>query len=104
MEKQNDIYADKIEFFHDKSGLSTSKFDILTATEKNICGMVTRTLIEGSIEVYPIHDYGALEIGVINSLTIRSLMPPQIQVNSLSYERIRVRNGKLLKSSVYIKS
>ena len=63
MEKQKEIYADDIEFFHDKSGLSTSKSDILEATENNICGKVTRSLIEGSIEVYPIHDYGAVEIG-----------------------------------------
>lgn len=63
METQKRIYADEIEFFHDKSGLSTSKSDILAATEKNICDKVTRTLIEGSIEVYPIHDYGAVEIG-----------------------------------------
>jgi hypothetical protein len=63
MEKQKEIYAEEIEFFHDKSGLSTSKSDILAATENNICGKVTRTLVEGSIEVYPIHDYGAVEIG-----------------------------------------
>ena len=63
IEKQKEIYADEIEFFHDKSGLSTSKSDILAATENNICGKVTRTLVEGSIEVYPIHDYGAVEIG-----------------------------------------
>ncbi len=63
MEKQKEIYADEIEFFHDKSGLSTSKSDILAATENNICGKVTRTLVEGSIEVYPIQDYGAVEIG-----------------------------------------
>lgn len=63
LEKQKEIYDDEIEFFHDKSGLSTSKSDILASTENNICGKVTRTLIEGSIEVYPIHDYGAVEIG-----------------------------------------
>ena len=63
MEKQQEIYAEEIEFFHDKSGLSTSKSDILAATKNNICGKVTRTLVEGSIEVYPIHDYGAVEIG-----------------------------------------
>jgi len=61
--KQAAIYADDIEFFHDKGGLSTSKQDILAATEKNICGKVTRTLIQGSVEVYPIANYGAVEIG-----------------------------------------
>ena len=63
IEKQKEIYSDDIEFFHDKGGLSTSKSDILESTKKNICGKVTRTLVKGSIEVYPIHDYGAVEIG-----------------------------------------
>jgi hypothetical protein len=31
---------------------------------KNICGKVTRELVKGSIEVYPIKDYGAVEIGL----------------------------------------
>jgi ketosteroid isomerase-like protein len=64
MDKQTSIYADSIEFYHDKGGLSTSKKDILEATKKNICGKVTRTLIKGSIEVYPINNYGAVEIGL----------------------------------------
>ncbi len=63
MEKQKELYADNIEFFHDKGGLSTSKSEILEAIKNNICGKVTRTLIKGSIEVYPIHNYGAVEIG-----------------------------------------
>jgi ketosteroid isomerase-like protein len=63
MKKQEAIYADDIEFFHDKGGLMTSKKELLEATRKNICGKVTRILIPGSIEVYPIHNYGAVEIG-----------------------------------------
>lgn len=63
MEKQASLYLEDLEFFHDKGGLSTSKQEILTSIEKNICGKVTRTLIENSIEVYPIKDYGAIEIG-----------------------------------------
>lgn len=63
MKKQESLYAEGIEFFHDKGGLSTSKQDILDGIEKNICGKVTRTLVDGSIEVYPIKDYGAVAIG-----------------------------------------
>ncbi len=63
LKKQASLYSEDLEFFHDKGGLSTSKQDILTSIEKNICGKVTRTLVEGSIEVYPIKDYGAIEIG-----------------------------------------
>ena len=62
METQASFFSENIEFFHDKGGLSTSKKEILASLEKNICGKVTRTLIEGSIEVYPIYDYGAIEI------------------------------------------
>lgn len=63
MKTQASLFPEDLEFFHDKGGLSTSKQDVLTALEKNICGKVSRTLIEGSIEVYPIKDYGAIEIG-----------------------------------------
>lgn len=61
--KQASMYSDNIEFFHDKGGLMTSKQDIIDAIEKNICGKVTRELVEGSIEVYPIKDYGAVQLG-----------------------------------------
>ncbi len=63
IKKQASIYSDKIEFFHDKAGLMTSKKDILDATEKNICGKVTRELIKGTSEVYRILNYGAIQIG-----------------------------------------
>ena len=63
LKKQASIYSKDIEFFHDKGGLMTSKQDIIDSIEKNICGKVTRELVEGSIEVYPIADYGAVEIG-----------------------------------------
>lgn len=63
LDTQTKIYADDIEFFHDKGGVMTSKTDILAATKRNICGKVTRQLIEGSVEVYPIANYGAVQIG-----------------------------------------
>ena len=64
MEKQAEMYSDDLEFYHDKAGLSTSKKDLLESLEKNICGKVTRELVAGSIEVYPIADFGAVEIGM----------------------------------------
>ena len=61
---QGEIYSDSIEFYHDKGGLMTSKQEILDATKKNICGKVTRKMVPGSIEVYPINQFGAVEIGL----------------------------------------
>jgi Domain of unknown function (DUF4440) len=64
MDKQAAIYADSIEFYHDGSGLQTSKKMLLAAIKENICGKVTRVLIKGSIEVYQIPNFGAVEIGL----------------------------------------
>jgi hypothetical protein len=64
LKKYGDFYSEDIEFYHDKGGLMTSKKDIIEGTQKNVCGKVTRELVKGSIEVYPIKDYGALEIGL----------------------------------------
>jgi hypothetical protein len=64
LDKQAAYYDDSIEFYHDKGGLMTSKQDILESTKKYVCGRTTRILIKGSIEVYPIKDYGAVEMGL----------------------------------------
>jgi len=57
------LISDNIEFYHDLGGLSTSKQQIKQGLKNNICGKVSRVLQKGSIEVYPIHDYGAVEMG-----------------------------------------
>ena len=57
------IFSENIEFYHDQGGLSTSKPDLIMALRNNICDKVTRHLKKGSIEVYPIANYGAVEMG-----------------------------------------
>src|SRR5689334_9337458 len=64
MQTQARIYSDSIEFYHDKTGLTTSKQALLDAIKDNICGKVKRELVPGSIEVYPIAGFGAVEIGL----------------------------------------
>ena len=64
IEKLGTLVADDLEFYHDKTGLAVGKQPFLDAIKKNICGKVTRELIPGSLEVYPLHGYGAVEIGV----------------------------------------
>ena len=58
------FYADSIEFYHDKGGMMNVKKDIVESTKKYVCGKVTRELVKGSIEVYPIKGYGAVEMGL----------------------------------------
>lgn len=58
------MVADDLEFYHDKTGLSVGKQVFLNAIKQNICGKVHRTLVQGTLEVYPLNGYGAVEIGV----------------------------------------
>jgi len=62
--KLGSLVADDLEFYHDKTGLAVGKQPFLDAIRQNICGKVTRELVPGSLEVYPIHGYGAVEIGL----------------------------------------
>ena len=61
--KMDELTAEDIEFYHDRGGLTTSKKELIESIRKNICGKVTRTLTKGSIEVYAIPNYGAVEMG-----------------------------------------
>lgn len=63
LEKYASMYADNIEFYHDRGGLSSVKKDIVESTRVNVCGKVTRELQKGSIEVYGIPGFGAVEFG-----------------------------------------
>jgi hypothetical protein len=63
IEKLSTLVVDDLEFYHDKTGLAVGKQVFLDAIKNNICGKVTRQLVSGSLEVYPLHGYGAVEIG-----------------------------------------
>jgi len=60
----SDFYADDLEFYHDQGGFSNSKTETVESTKRNVCGKVTRDLVKGSIEVYPIKNFGAIEMGL----------------------------------------
>lgn len=58
------MIADDLEFYHDKTGASYGRQALLDGIKNNICGKVMRKLVPGTLEVYPIANYGAVEIGV----------------------------------------
>ena len=64
LEKFGSLLADDLEFYHDKSGLSRGRQALVDGVKNNICGKVTRELVPGTLEVYPIANYGAVEIGI----------------------------------------
>ncbi|WP_224488064.1 nuclear transport factor 2 family protein [Robertkochia flava] len=63
METQANFYDENIEFYHDSGGLATDKQALLQSIQDNICGKVSRELLQGSIEVSPVPGFGAVEIG-----------------------------------------
>jgi len=64
LDVMEEIISEDLEFYHDQGGLMTSKQKLNEALKNNICGKVTRQLKEGSLEVYPIKGYGAVEMGL----------------------------------------
>jgi uncharacterized protein (TIGR02246 family) len=64
LEKFSALLADDLEFYHDKGGFSRGRQATVDGVKNNICGKVTRELVPGTLEVYPIANYGAVEIGV----------------------------------------
>jgi len=55
------MVSDDLELYHDKTGLSVGKAPFIAAIKQNICGKLERRLVAGSLEVYPLKDYGAAE-------------------------------------------
>lgn len=52
-----------LEFYHDKTGLSVGKASLVEATEKNLCHKVRRELRAETLEVFPLANYGFIELG-----------------------------------------
>ena len=64
MKTVDSMWADDAEFYHDKNGLMVGRENIVNAIKNNLCGKVTRQLVPGTLEAYPLNGYGAVEIGV----------------------------------------
>jgi ketosteroid isomerase-like protein len=64
LDVMEEIISEDLEFYHDQGGLMTSKQKLNEALKTNICGKVTRELKKGSLEVYPIKGFGAVEMGL----------------------------------------
>ncbi len=61
------VFSENLEFYHDLGGLTNYEQNIQAFerifVQNKVSGM-KRELVKGSLEVYPIKDYGAIEVGV----------------------------------------
>ncbi|WP_419701594.1 nuclear transport factor 2 family protein [Mucilaginibacter sp. NFX135] len=67
LETLKKVFSPSLEFYHDLGGLTNYEQNI-QAFEKNFANNnnsgLKRELVKGSLEVYPIKDYGAIEVGM----------------------------------------
>ena len=63
LEKHASYFDARVEFYHDNGGVTWNRAKMISNTRKYACGNFTRELIPGSIRVYPIKDFGAIELG-----------------------------------------
>ena len=64
VKKIDGFWADDAEFYHDKGGLMIGRKNITESIQNNLCGKVQRELVPGTLKVYPMDGYGAVEMGV----------------------------------------
>lgn len=67
LDKVGTFFAEDLEFYHEKGGLTLTRKGSLEIMRKNLCGensnRVRRELVKGSLEVHPINNYGAVQTG-----------------------------------------
>jgi Domain of unknown function (DUF4440) len=64
IEKVRDYFAEDAAFLDDKVPPLVGRGAIVDSIKENLCGKVVRELVPGTLEVHPLKDYGAVEIGV----------------------------------------
>ena len=64
LQKHASYFAPDVEFYHDTGGVTWTRQDMMANTSKHVCGNFARELLPGSLKVFPIKDFGAIEQGV----------------------------------------
>lgn len=63
MQTFENYFVPDVEFYHDKGGVTWKRQDVVDGTRKYICGKVRRELVPGTLRVFPIKEFGAIEEG-----------------------------------------
>lgn len=64
LEKLGSFFADGVEFYHDQSGVTLGRQNVVESVKNNVCGKVRRELVKGTLQAFPMHGYGAVQMGV----------------------------------------
>ena len=63
LEKFASFFAEGVEFYHDKGGVTHSSKGVVESVKNNICGKVRREVVAESLEAHPIPGFGAVQMG-----------------------------------------
>lgn len=63
LDKYASYFAPEIEFYHDQGGVTWTRDAMIANTGKFVCSHFRRELVPGSLRVYPVKDFGAIEQG-----------------------------------------
>ncbi len=67
IDKVGTLFTEDLEFYHEKGGLTLTRDATLAVMRKNLCAgggyHLRRELVQGSMEVRPINNYGAVQTG-----------------------------------------
>lgn len=76
LEKFSSFLDENVEFYHDQGGVTLGRQALTDSVKKNICGGdVRRELVPGSLQIYHMKGYGAVEIGIHRFLHPKSNGP-----------------------------
>jgi ketosteroid isomerase-like protein len=64
LKKFESFFVDDVEFYHDQGGVTLGKAALTESVKNNICGKTTRELVPGTLHIYYMKGYGAVEMGV----------------------------------------
>lgn len=57
------FFAPDVEFYHDNGGVTWTRDAMIANTRQYVCGNFRRELIPGTLEVFPVKDFGAIARG-----------------------------------------
>jgi hypothetical protein len=67
VEKMETFFTEDLEFYHDKGGLTVSADSLFKSMRKGLCGnpnwYLRREAIPGTVQVFPMNNYGAILSG-----------------------------------------
>jgi hypothetical protein len=73
------LLSEDFEFYHDSNGLvSTSADEFVASIRKSTDAAMQRRVVSGSVKVYPLQDFGAIQEGVHEFLVVENAEPPRL--------------------------